>query len=256
MKKLFGLLPIALLLCTAFVAQAQTAEEIVAKYLKQTGGDNWAKLKSVKMSAKVKMQGQEIPVTMLQRAPNAQKIVFVFQGKEITQMAFDGKEGWSTNFMTMKAEKMEAEESENMANDQDVPDAFFDYANKGYKIALEGEETIEGAACHKIKVTKKPTKVDGKEEENVVFYFFDKENNVPIMSRSTVKKGQGKGATVETLMSDYQEVSGVYFPFTITVKYNGQVGQSIVIDKVETNVEVGDKDFAMPAEVPAETKKN
>ena len=256
MKKQFRCLPIALLLCTAFFAQAQTAEEIVAKYLKQTGGDNWAKLKTVKMSAKVKAQGQEIPVVMLQKAPNSQKLVMVFQGKEITQMAFDGKEGWSTNFMTMKAEKMEAEESENMANDQDVPDAFFDYAKKGYKIALEGEETVEGAACYKIKVTKKPTKVDGKEEENVVFYFFDKENNVPIMSRSTVKKGQGKGATVETLLSDYQEVSGVFFPFTITIKYNGQVGQSIVIDKVETNVDVNDKDFAFPTEVPAETKKN
>lgn len=247
MKKLIGLLPIALLLLTATMLQAQTAEEIVAKYLTQTGGENWAKLKTVKMSAKVKMQGQELPVTMLQKAPNAQKVMFVFQGKEITQMAFDGKEGWSTNFMTMKAEKMEAEESENMANEKDVPDTFYDYANKGYKIALEGEETIEGTACHKIKVTKKPVKVDGKEEENVTFYFFDKENNVPIMSRSTIKRGQGKGATVETYLSDYQEVSGVYFPFTITVKYNGQEGQSIVLEKVETNVEITDKDFAFPS---------
>ena len=264
MKKFVKLLPIVLCFLTATIVQAQvstatsaqmTAEDIVANYLKQTGGDKWATLKTLKMTAKVKAQGQEFPVTILQKTPNAQKLTFVLQGKEITQQAFDGKDGWSTNFMTMKAEKMEAEDSENMAIDKDIPDPFVDYVSKGYKIALEGEETIEGTPCYKIKLTKKPMKVDGKEEENNSFFFFDKENKVPIMSRVTVKKGQGKGATVETFMSDYQEVDGVYFPYTVQVKYNGQEGQSIVITKIETNVDISDKDFAMPAEA-APTSKN
>lgn len=251
MKKLVKLLPVALFFLISAVSQAQTAEDVVAKYLKQTGGDKWATLKTLKMTAKVKAQGQEFPVTMLQKAPNAQKLMFVLQGKEVTQMCFDGTEGWSTNFMTMKPEKMEAEESANMKEDQDIPDPFVDYAKKGYKIALEGEETIEGTACHKVKLTKKPIKVDGKEEENFVYYFFDKENNVPIMSRSTIKKGEGKGATIETFMSDYQEVNGIFFPFTMEVKFNGQTGQSIVLEKVEMNIELADKDFAFPTEVPA-----
>jgi outer membrane lipoprotein-sorting protein len=254
MKKLVKLLPVALFFLISSFSQAQTAEEIVAKYLKQTGGDKWATIKTLRMTAKVKAQGQEIPVTMLQKAPNAQKVMFIMQGKEITQMSFDGKEGWNTNFMTMKPEKMEAEDSEMMKEDQDIPDPFVDYAKKGYKITLEGAETIEGTACHKVKLTKKPVKIDGKEEENFSYYFFDKENNVPIMSRSTIKKGQGKGAVVETFMSDYQEVNGIFVPFTMEVKYNGQTGQSIVLEKVEMNVEITDKDFAFPAETPAPTK--
>ena len=251
MKNSVKLLPVALVLLISSFTKAQTAEEVVAKYLKQTGGDKWATIKTLKMTAKVKAQGQEIPVTMLQKAPNAQKMTLVLQGKEITQMCFDGKEGWNTNFMTMKAEKMEAEDSEMMKEDKDIPDPFVDYVSKGYKIALEGSETIEGTACHKLKLIKKPVKIDGKEEENFSYYFFDKENNVPIMSRSTIKKGQGKGAIVETFMSDYQEVNGIFFPFTMEVKYNGQTGQSIVLEKVEMNIDITDKDFAFPVEVPA-----
>jgi outer membrane lipoprotein-sorting protein len=183
---------------------------------------------------------------MLQKAPNKQKVTLNFQGKEIVQPAFDGNEGWNTNFMTMKPEKMEAEDSEIMKQESDFPDSFWNYKSKGYSATLEGEETIEGTACHKIKLTKKPVKIDGKEEENFSYYFFDKENGVPVMTRSVGKKGQMKGVVSETLMSDYQEVNGVYLPFTLTQKMNGQVAVTIAIEKVEINANVDDKEFAFP----------
>ena len=111
-------------------------------------------------------------MVMLQKSPNKQKMTMTFQGKDIVQPSFDGNEGWNTNFMTMKPEKMEAEDSEIMKQDTDFPDAFWNFKDKGYSIALEGEESVEGVACHKIKLTKKPVKVDGKEEENFSYYFF------------------------------------------------------------------------------------
>ncbi|NJN33817.1 MAG: outer membrane lipoprotein-sorting protein [Saprospiraceae bacterium] len=226
---------------------AQTADEIINKYLAQTGGaEKWATLKTLKSTLKIKTQGMDLPATSLSKAPNAQKFSFSFQGKEIVQECFDGKEGWSTNFMTMAAEKMEAEDSENKSQELDFPDPFIDYAKKGYSITLEGEETVEGTVCHKIKLTKKPMKVDGKTEENFAFYFFDKENNVPIMSRSVIKKGQMKGVTSETFMSDYQEVNGLFFPFTIQQKMNGELAASVSVEKIEVNPEVKDGEFAMP----------
>lgn len=236
----------------AFIANvsfAQTADDVIKKYFEVTGGkDKWAALKDVKMSGKVKIpsQGLELSVVMLQKAPNKQKMTMNFQGKEIVQPAFDGNEGWQTNFMTMKPEKMEAEDSEIMKQDTDFPDSFFEYKAKGYSVALEGEETIEGVACHKIKLTKKPIKIDGKEEENFSYYFFDKENGVPVMTRSVGKKGQMKGMTTESFMSDYQEVNGVYFPFTINQKVNGQLAVTIAIEKIEMNVNINDKEFAFP----------
>lgn len=237
----------AILALVANITVAQTADEIIENYFKVTGGkDKWAALTSVKMSGKVKAQGMEFPIKMLNKLPNSQKMVFSFQGMEIVQTAFNGSEAWSTNQMTMKPEKMEAEDSEMMKQELDFPDAFWNYKEKGYSIALDGEETIEGVACHKIKLTKKPVKIAGKEEENFVFYFFDKENGVPVMTRSVGKKGQMKGIAIEAFMSDYQEVNGVFFAFTINQKTNGQTVATIAVEKIETNVAIDDKEFAFP----------
>ncbi|HLO44445.1 MAG TPA: hypothetical protein VK175_08940 [Leadbetterella sp.] len=247
MKKTIKLLLASVLTFAATFAQAQTAEEIVNKYIEVTGGaTKWAELKSVKMTAKGKQGGMEFPITSLQKAPNLMKQSISFQGKVITMSAFDGKETWKTNFMTMKAEKGEAEDSENAAKSLDFPDPFLDYKAKGYSIALEGEEKVEGTDCYKIKLTKKPIKVDGKEEEDFSYYFFDKENGVVIMNRSVIKKGPGKDQAIETLMSDYQEVNGLFFPFTVSQKMNGQVMFSMAMEKLEMNVAIDNKEFAFP----------
>ncbi len=242
---------IAVFLALVFLAvqtmTAQTADEIINKYLTQTGGaDKWAALKNVKMTTKLKVQGMEIPYIMLQKAPNMSKSMYVFQGKEIVDECFDGNEGWTTNQMTQKPEKMESETSENKKLDMDYPDPFLDYAKKGYTVTLEGEETIQGTACHKIKLTKKQIKVDGKLEDNFSYYFFDKENNVPIMTRATPKTGQMKGMLQEVYLSDYQEFNGLFFPFTIQVKVGGQDAAAFAVEKIETNVELKADEFAMP----------
>lgn len=252
MKK--SLILSAFVMLFAMVAQAQTAEEIIEKYLKAIGGkEKMSALKSVKMTAKGKQGAMEFPATIIQAADGKQKISFIFQGKEIVQPAFDGNTGWNTNFMTMKAEKMETEDAENLKREAgDFPEVFLNYDKKGYKIALEGKEKVEGTECFKIKLTKKPMLVEGKEEENVVYYFFDTENFVPLVSQTTGKKGQMKGAKMETVYSDYQEVNGLYFPFSISQKFNGQVGFTMVVEKVELNVAVDAKEFAFPE---AEVKK-
>lgn len=252
MKK--SLILSAFVMLFAMVAQAQTAEEIIEKYLKAIGGkEKLAALKSVKMTGKGKQGPMEFPLVAIQAEGGKQKNSVTFQGKEIVQPAFDGTTGWSTNFMTMKAEKMETEDAENMKREAgDFPETFLNYDKKGYKIALEGKEKVEGTECFKIKLTKKTTLVEGKEQENVVYYFFDTENFVPLVSQTVGKKGQMKGAKMETVYSDYQEVNGLYFPFSVSQKFNGQVGFTMVIEKVEINPTIDDKIFAFPE---AEVKK-
>lgn len=246
MKRIITLLAVAALSTTSLFAQ--TADEVIDKYFEAVGGrEAMAAVKTVKMTGKIKVQGMELPITMVNTNKGQQRMSFSFQGQEIVQPAFDGNEGWQTNFMTMKAEKMEAEDNAIMkAEAGDFPDAFLDYKGKGYSIALEADETIEGVACHKIKLTKKPVTIDGKEEENFSYYFFDKENNVPIMVRSIIKKGQMKGMASESFMSDYQEVNGVMFPFTIDQKFNGQSQAAIAIEKVDVNVTIDEAIFKFP----------
>jgi hypothetical protein len=239
---------LVVMLTMTVAAQAQTVDEIVSKYFENTGGkDRRAALSSVKMKGKLKVQGMELPVSIIQTANGKQKVTINFQGKEITQIAFDGNEGWSTNFMTQKPEKMDAEASTNIKSEMgDFPDPFLNYKGKGYTARLEGKETIEGTETYKVKLTKKPVKVDGEEEENVIYYFFDAANYMPIAMRTTVKSGQMKGASSETLMGNYQESNGLYFPFLITTRYNGQTGEVIQIESIDQNVQVDAKAFAFP----------
>jgi hypothetical protein len=249
MKKTINLFFVAAFSFVMTSLQAQTADEIIEKYFEVTGGKaKWAEVKTVKMTGKGKQGGMEFPLVSLQKAPNLQKQTINFQGKDITVSAFDGKEMWATNFMTMKPEKGESEDSENAAKSLDFPDPFLDYKSKGYSVALEGEESVEGTDCYKIKLTKKPIKVDGKEEEDFSYYFFDKENGVIIMNRSVGKKGQMKDVAIETLMSDYQEVNGLYFAFTVSQKMNGQVMFSMTMDKLDINTPIQNSEFEFPKE--------
>jgi hypothetical protein len=163
----------------------------------------------------------------------------------MVQQAFDGNEAWGMNFMTMKPEKSDSETTENMKrNLGDFPDPFLNYKDKGFKAELLGKETVDGTETFKVKLTKKPLMVDGKEVENVVFYFFDTENFVPIMVEQEVKYGPAKGVTSQTMFSDYQEVDGLYFAFSITEKAKGTPqSQAINITKVIVNPSVDDAAF-------------
>lgn len=229
-------------------AQALTVDEILDKYYEASGGrSRWDSLQSVRMNGTVTVQGMEIPVTIIQTKEGRQKVSIRFQGQETTQMAFDGKEGWSTNFMTQRPEKMNAEANANTRQQvTDFPDAFLHYKDKGYVATLEGTEEIEGTEALKVKLTKNPVKVDGQSQENAVYYFFDPESFLPVAMRNTSLSGQTKGASVETLLDDYREVNGLLFPFTSTISYNGMPGETISLENIQTDVEVGPGIFAFP----------
>lgn len=233
------------------VAYAQTANEIIDKYFENTGGKaKWEAVQGVKMSAKMNMQGMDLPLTMVQLKDGRQFTSIVFQGMTFYQGVYDGSTLWGTNQMTMKAEKSDAEATENfkLTAALDFPDPFLNYASKGYKAELIGKETIEGSETFKIKLTKKPIKVDGKETENVTFYYFDAENFVPLVIETEVKSGPGKGMISQVKMSDYQEVDGLMFPFSTSFGAKGQPGgQALTMTAVELNPKVEATLFAFPA---------
>ncbi len=137
----------------------------------------------------------------------------------------------------------------------DFPDPFIDYKEKGYTVELLGKETIDGAETFKIKLIREPVTVDGKQEESVTFYFFDAENFVPIAVQTEIKSGQAKGMVSEVTFSDYQEVDGLYFPFSLTQGIKGQPGAPITITSIELNPAIDDNAFAFPEEIVTEEKK-
>ncbi len=248
MKKL---LVTTIVIMLSHFANAQTVDEILTNYFENIGGlENLKKVTGIKMTAKVTQQGMEIPIEVYQTADGKQMTLINFQGKEIKQEVFDGETLWSHNFMTMKAEKKDAEATANVKLDSnDFPDAFIDYKEKGYTVELLGKETVDGAETFKVKLVKEPVTIDGKQEDDVSYYFFDADNFVPIALQTEIKSGPAKGMTREITMSDYQEVEGLYFPFSITEGVKGQpTKQPITITKIELNPTLDEALFKFPTE--------
>lgn len=237
-------------------SQAQTADEILENYFENIGGiDNWRAVNGMRMTAKVNQGGMEIPIEIVQLKDGRQMTVITFQGKQIKQGVFDGEVLWSTNFMTQKAEKSDAESTENFKKEtNDFPDAFMDYKDKGYTVELMGKEEFNGTECFKIKLTKEPLTVDGVEVEDVSYYFFETENYVPIAVQSEIKQGQGKGMISEITFSDYQEVDGLFVAFTITQGIKGQPGQPVTMETIEMNPTVDDSEFVYPEDEATTTE--
>ena len=229
-------------------SKAQTADEIISKYFKTVGGiEKINSITGVKMKAKVDQMGMTIPLEIYYLKTGQTITKISFQGMEMAQGAFDGTTAWGTNFMTMKPEKSEAEDTENMKRaTKDFFSPLMDYSSKGYKLELLGEETIEGAKCFKLKLTKNTVLLEGREIPNIEYYYFDKENFVPVVMETEISSGQMKGQIAQTLFSDYQDVSGILFPFSLTQKLKDQAGQTIVFEAVELNPVVDLKMFAFP----------
>ncbi|MDX5583656.1 MAG: outer membrane lipoprotein-sorting protein [Aureibaculum sp.] len=248
---------IVLAVCASLTINAQTADEILSSYFENIGGlENLKKVEGMKMIAKISQQGMEIPLEIVQLKSGKQMSLITFQGMEVKQGVFDGETLWSTNFQTMKAEKSDAETTANMKLEMnDFPDPFIDYKEKGYTVELLGKETIDGAETFKIKLIREPVTIDGKQEESVTFYFFDAENFVPIAVQTEIKSGQAKGMVSEVTFSDYQEVDGLYFPFSLTQGIKGQPGAPITITSIELNPAIEDNAFAFPEEIVTEDKK-
>lgn len=230
-------------------AQTMTADEIIAKCVETTGGkEAWLKLNGQYMRATGSAQGMEFPIEMYELKDGRQITKFSIQGMQMTQGAFDGETLWSTSFMTMKAEKSDAEETENTKRSiGEYPGALITYQNMGYKVTLEKDDVKEGVDCYKIRMDKKSQLVDGEEKPDVQYYFIDKENFIPVCIEEEIMGGPAKGQLAVTILGDYQEVDGLYFPFSIK-QGAGMQSFELTVEEVRLNPEVEDSMFAFPEE--------
>jgi len=244
--KTIKLLIAVVLIAVAIPTQAQTADEIIANYFENTGGEEaWGKLEGLQINAVVN-QGMEIPVTIIEMKDGRQMIKINLQGQEITQLAFDGDVAWTTNFQSMKSEKVDSETLENfkILSGKTFPSPFLNYKDKGFTVELLGEEIIDGTNTYKVEVTMDPVKADGEMVDNKVTYYFETENFVPIQTASEIQAGPAKGQISKDTYRYYTEVDSLYFAFARTVFG----GQALEIKSIVVNPEVTDEMFAFPVQ--------
>lgn len=230
-----------------FNATAQTVDEIINAYHQTIGGSKWDNVNGLRMNANVEQGGMKIPVEVVMLKDGRMYTEITLMGNTMIMQAYDGSTVWTTNFMSMEAEKAPSDESENAKRAaKEFPNALISYKSLGYVPTLIGSETIDGTQCHKIKLEKKTILAEGKEVPNVEYYYIDKENNIPILTETEIQTGEMKGKISQTKYSDYQEIDGVFIAFSNTSGIKDGMSQTIQYDKVELNPKVDESKFSFP----------
>ncbi|MES2882784.1 MAG: hypothetical protein V4676_11590 [Bacteroidota bacterium] len=231
--KVLRLALLALSTVAATFAQAQTADEIVAKHIEAIGGaDNWKKVNSVVQEGVMTVQGS-IQVNIVMTTLNDKGARM-----DISAMGMNGYQimtptaGWG--YMPFsgqtKAEPVTEEMVKEGADQLDAQGALIDYKKKGHSVALLGKEDIDGVETHKLQFTHKSGKTETYFVDPKSFYI------VRVISKQKAN-GQEMDATIN--LANYKKLpEGIIVPMSIS-RPEGE----LVINKVEINKAVDESIF-------------
>src|SRR5437867_3833736 len=235
------LLRLAGLALLATPLAAQSADDIIAKYVKTVGGmDKIQAVTTLRRTGKFTGGGGfEAAVLEEDKRPNMVREEFSLQGMTGIN-AYDGKTGWKIEPWQGKKdpEPLGEEEMKSILEDSDFDGPLVNYRQKGNKIELEGMDQVEGTDTFKLKVTR----ANG----DIYYYYLDTDYYVPI--KIDIKRViRGAEREYEIALGDYKEVAGWYLPHSTETNVKGsQDRQKIVYEKIEANVPVDDSRFHMP----------
>ncbi len=221
---------------------AQTADSIIARYIRGIGG-----LEAIQAANTARMTGRvtsgggfEAATVQETKRPNRVRSEFTIQGMTAIT-AYDGRDGWKIMPFGGKKdpEPLSEEEMRAVVEEADFDGPLMNYQQKGHRVELLGTDQVEGTDVYKLKVTF----ANG----DSWTYFLDTENCIPIkVERRMMIRGAEQ--TFETTLGNYQKVSGLLLPFSIESRQPGSPqGARITFDKIEINVPIDDSRFARPA---------
>lgn len=243
-----ALLFIASLALLATPVFAQTADEIVSKYVKTIGGMEKIKaVNTLRRSGKF-TGGGGFQATIVNENKRPDKVREEFQIQGMTGItAWDGHAGWKIEPWEGKKdpESLGEEEMKSIVEDSDFDGPLVDYKSKGNKVRFVGMEPVEGTDAYKLEVTLP--------NGDVFDYFMDTDYYVPIKINSR-RFVRGEQREYETSLGDYKAVDGWYLPFSYETGQKGSTNtQKITYDKIEANVTIADSRFQRPPEPRVQT---
>jgi outer membrane lipoprotein-sorting protein len=239
MRKLMTAASLAL----AAAASAETADDVIGKYVAARGGlDKIKAIQSLEMKIKANQQGLEFPGKMDLKRPEKMRLEMTIQGKTMIQ-AYDGKTAWMIMpfIGSPDPQTMSADEAKDVIEQADMDGPVVDYKAKGHSVELLGKEDVEGSPAYKLKVTLK--------NGDVSYVYIDTETALQVKETSK-RKQQGSEIEVDSYLTNFKPVNGVLFPFMVENKVAGKSVGQFTIDDIKANVALDDGIFAMPSAAP------
>ena len=215
--------------------RAQTADEIVNKYLDAIGGkDKLGQVKSLHTEGTVQVMGNDNPSTTTILNGKGFRSESEFNGSKFIQV-FTDKSGWTVNPMAGgNAEAMNDEQYKAGRNQIYVGGQLYDYAARGNTLELQGKDGNN----YKVKVTSA--------DKTSATYYIDANT---FLINKVVRTGEMQGQAVEITisLSNYQKTdAGILYPFTTEMDFGGNFSMTLSVKKIEFNQEVNPSIFDMP----------
>jgi len=239
MKKIKTSLLSLIVLMSINSLHAQTADEIIDKYIEASGGkDVISKINSIYMESTVSVMGNDAPATITILNGKGYKTEMEMNGSKMVSCLTDTG-GWVINPMMGADPQPMPEEQYKMGKLQlNIGGPLYNYKEKGVKAELQGREKVGDVNAYKLKVTTP--------DSNEVTYYIDP-NTYHIIQANVSTVFQGQPIDVTTTFSNFQKTDiGYILPYSIDTNYGGQMDVPITITKVEVNKEIDPSAFEMP----------
>jgi hypothetical protein len=221
---------------------AQTADEIIAKYIAARGGLAQIKaLQSERISGTISFGPDGDGTFVVERErPLKLHTELSLNGQTLIR-TYDGKtSGWIYNPFAgiPTVEAMSEADIGNIAEEADFDGPFIDYKAKGNQVQFAGKEEVEGKPAYKLKLTNK--------NGEVRYFFFDVASGLLVKMLSSTKEGD-KDVSIETYFRDYREVHALKYPFLVESKSESTTQpRKIIATSIEVDAHMDQARFGKP----------
>lgn len=211
---------------SAEVPEGIDATAVLEKYIEAIGGKSKLDgVDSYSMVAEAEMQGMKLELEMKKTTKDQFMQDVKVMGNSMSKQVLDGDSG----YMVVQGQRkdLSAEEIEKIKEESSAfPE--LNYLAAG-NVSLEGIEPVGDSKAYKLKIS------DGKTA------YYDMETGLKVQEINT-QEVQGQQMTSTLGYGDYQEVSGIKFPFKITQNMGPQTFE-FMVKEIKVNEGVDASDF-------------
>ena len=236
--------------CGAF-SFSQTADELIAKNIQARGGmEKMRAIKNIRITAKFEGGGGfTASVGQENERPNLVRETFSLQGMTAIT-AYDGTTGWQIQPFGGKKDPqlMGEDDLRDLLLDADFDGPLVDYKEKGSTVEYLGHDVVDGDDALRLKITL--------QNGDIIYDYLDPDTFIEI--RKEIQQFI-RGSVRDRVMGlgSYKPVAGVMYPFSISQgTKNNPDAQTTTIQKMEVNVVMDPRDFALPESLKTEEKKS
>jgi len=229
--------------------RADQAADIARIHVEAIGGrERMVSLVALRVTGVVVIGEKRVKFTMVAARPNRVRLETENKGRTLVN-ATDGVEPpwefdtgtWPPRYRVMSESAAKA-----FTADTEFDDPLVAGPARGFTLDFSGEVRVDGRKLLRVLVT-----------QNLADTFsvlVDEDTYFIVMRVDQRAMAAGRTRQIITRYDDFRPVDGVLLPHRVTLEADGQIEQTMIMEKIETNPEVNPEIFIRPKVVTVDQK--